>query len=462
MTDRSADDGGSANGLPADAHGALTSDEEFRSAVVARFAIEREIGRGGAGIVFLAHDVTRGERIALKTLRPELAASVGIARFAQEVELGRAMDHPNIVRILDSGTVGGRLYCTMPYVEGKTLRAHLRAKGQLSVDETFDIARQLAAALDYAHTHPSQVVHRDLKPANVLLTGSQALLADFGIARALTTSTAGRLTESGIALGTVEYMSPEQVEARKDVDRRADIYALGCVVFEMLAGEPPFTGPTSQSVQARTLHEAPRSLRIVRPNVSRAADAAIARALAKVPADRFGTAGEFVAALMGPEVPAAPDRAAGQRRRLVTIGVAVAAAFALAVIDASRADSILRRAGLFGALDPQRYTLVLRDTTVATASAATAFRAAFARWQGITVSDSTLVFASAGTRAGAIARTVRSVGASQYIAITTGRRKPSDGARRASVGSVRFSPCSSKRHIVFDGRESGRRDGNDP
>ncbi len=419
MSDRSAEGTGSPSGGPDDALGSRTSDEAFRSAVADRFVIERELGRGGAGIVYLARDVIRGERIALKTLRPELAASVSGARFAQEVELGRAMDHPNIVRILDSGTAGGRVYCTMPFVEGRTLREHLRSEGQLSVAEAFEIARQIASALDYAHTHPSHVVHRDLKPANVLLSGTQALLADFGIARALTTSDAGRLTESGIALGTVEYMSPEQIEARKDVDRRADIYALGCVVFEMLAGEPPFTGPTSQSVQARTLHEAPRSLRIVRPNVSRAADAAIARALEKVPADRFDTAGEFVAALMGPELPAAPDHAANQRRRLVTMGIAVAAFVILAVADASRANSVLRRVGLIGALDRQQYTLVLRDTTAATSAAATAFRAAFARWQGFALSDSILAFDAAGARSGVIARTVRSLGAGQYIAIMT-------------------------------------------
>lgn len=437
MSDRSGAASGPPDSWSSDAFDPGTAEEQFRSAISERFEIEREVGRGGAGIVYLAHDRARGERVALKTLRPELAASVGIARFAQEVELGQAMQHPNIVPILDSGTAAGRLYCTMPYVEGKTLRDRLRAEGQLSVDEAFGIARQLAAALDYAHTHPLHVVHRDLKPANVLLSGDVALLADFGIARALTTSSAGRLTESGIALGTVEYMSPEQIEARKDVDRRADIYALGCVVFEMLAGEPPFTGPTSQSVQARTLHEAPRSLRIVRPNVSRAADAAIARALAKVPADRFATAGEFVAALTGPEIRAAADRSAGRRRTLGGIGIAIAAIITLGVLDASRADSILRRTGVIDpALDSQRYAVVLRDTAATTRLAATAFRSALARWKGVTSSDSVPVFATAGIRAGEISRRARSLGARQYITITTGTGIGGETLVRAELRSA--------------------------
>src|SRR5437870_9949518 len=270
-----------------------------------RYRIERELGRGGMATVYLAHDVKHDRPVALKVLRPELAQVLGPDRFLREIRLCARLQHPHIVVVHDSGDADGQLWFTMPYVEGETLRTRLLREKQLPVADALRITREVADALHYAHQHG--VIHRDIKPENILLSGSvtpdggssggyHALVADFGIARALLPPAEERLTESGISVGTPQYMSPEQAMADRDLDPRTDVYSLGCVLYEMLTGEPPYTGPTPQAVLAKRLREPVPHLRTGR-DVSLALERAVTRALARSPADRFATAAEFAAAL---------------------------------------------------------------------------------------------------------------------------------------------------------------------
>jgi serine/threonine-protein kinase len=268
---------------------------ELKAALADRYVIERQIGEGGMAVVYEAKDLAHDRSVALKVLRPEMAAAVGAARFLREIEIERSLSHPNILPLYDWGWAGGSLYYTMPCVQGETLSRRIRRTPQLPLDEAIAIARDVGIALDYAHEH--EVVHRDIKPANILLCGDGVLVADFGIARAVSAAGHDQLTASGVGLGTAEYMSPEQSTAARHVDRRTDVYALGCVLYEMLAGEPPFTGVNVQTVINRHLQAPPPSIRILRPSVPEGIDAAIRRALAKSPADRFASAGEFVAAI---------------------------------------------------------------------------------------------------------------------------------------------------------------------
>jgi len=271
-------------------------DAELRG----RYVIERELGRGGMATVFLARDLRHERPVALKVLHPELAATLGPERFLREIRLAARLQHPHILTVLDSGDAAGQLWFTMPYVEGETLRDRLRREGQLPMDDALRIARETADALDYAHQHG--VVHRDIKPENILLAGRHALVADFGIARALGAGGAAgagaptreqRLTETGMSVGTPAYMSPEQASGDREVDARSDIYSLGCVLYEMLAGEPPFTGPSAQAILLRKFTENPRPLRAIRDTVPEPIEQAVARALARSAADRFTTAAEF-------------------------------------------------------------------------------------------------------------------------------------------------------------------------
>jgi serine/threonine-protein kinase len=246
-------------------------------------------------IVYLAHDLRHGRDVAIKVLRPEFAMAVSAERFLREIQIEGKLKHPNILPLLDSGDADGLLYYAMPYIAGDSLQARLRRDSPLPVAEATKIAADVADALAYAHE--LGVVHRDVKPGNILLGDGRAWLADFGIARAITTVAGDRLSESGLVIGTPEYMSPEQGAAHGRVDGRSDIYSLGCVLYEMLCGEPPFTGPSAQAVIARHMHEEPRSLRVVRSTIPSGVEEAIEVALAKVPADRFDTASEFAAAL---------------------------------------------------------------------------------------------------------------------------------------------------------------------
>jgi hypothetical protein len=293
-----------------------------------RFWFRREIGRGGAAYVFLADDRRTGEQVAVKVLRSDVAAVLGEFRFHREIDIARSLEHSNILPMLESGAADGQLYFTMPYVAGATLRERLRTQRQLPLSETIAIARAISDALDHAHARG--FVHRDIKPANILLDGSRTVVADFGIARATTAPAGSERTDSGITIGTPEYMSPEQATAVRELDARSDIYALGCVVYEMLAGEPPFTGPSAQAVIARHCHEPPRSLRVIRPAVPLDVQIAVERALAKVPADRYATAGEFVAALEAGAVSTRQAPRAAVRSRRARIAATILAVAALA------------------------------------------------------------------------------------------------------------------------------------
>ena len=284
--------------------------EQVVEAFGERYRVERELGRGGMAMVYLAHDPRHARPVALKVLLPELALAVGAERFQREIRLAAGLQHPNILPVFDSGVIdaGGRplFYYTMPFVEGETLRARLEREGPLPVEAALRFAREVADALDHAHRHG--IIHRDVKPENILVSDGHALLADFGIAKAV--SDAGdRLTATGLSLGTPAYMSPEQATADPRLDARTDIYSLGCVLHEMLAGEPPFTGPSAQAIIAKRFASAPPLLRTVRPQLPDTVDTTLARALALAPADRFSTAAEFAAALEpGPPAP-------GPRRR---------------------------------------------------------------------------------------------------------------------------------------------------
>ena len=262
-----------------------------------RYVLERELGRGGMATVWLARDLKHGRPVALKVLHPGLAASLGPERFQREIQVAARLQHPHILTVLDSGEAAGQLWFTMPYVEGDSLRARLRRAGQLSVEETLRIARSVAAALDYAHA--KGVIHRDIKPENILLHQGEPMVADFGISLAPSRPGQERLTETGLVLGTPAYMSPEQASASQKLDGRSDQYSLACVVYEMLAGEPPYTGPTACGIIANGFSQPVPHLSTVRA-VPRAVEEAVTGALAKTPADRFPTAGAFVAALCAP------------------------------------------------------------------------------------------------------------------------------------------------------------------
>jgi TolB-like protein/tetratricopeptide (TPR) repeat protein len=265
------------------------------TALAGRYRIEGELGRGGTATVFLAHDLRHGRPVAVKVLYPELAASLGSDRFLREVEIAASLTHPHILPLYDSGESDGFLYYVMPYVEGESLRHRLRREIQMPVEEALRIACEVAEALGYAHQ--CGIVHRDIKPENILLEGDHAVVADFGVARAIETAASERLTETGLAVGTAVYMSPEQAGGTGRVDGRSDVYSLGCVLFEMLAGEPPFGGGTPQAVIAKHMQAPVPDLRVVRPAVTARLRAVVQTALAKVPADRFPSAETFAEAL---------------------------------------------------------------------------------------------------------------------------------------------------------------------
>jgi len=267
---------------------------QVKKALAGQYQIERVLGEGGMATVYLAHDQKHNRKVAVKVMRPELAATLGADRFLREVQVAAQLNHPHILPMHDSGTADGILYYVMPYVEGETLKEHVAKQGQLSVSETMRLGREVAEALAYAHTRG--IIHRDIKPGNILLQSGHALVADFGIARAL--GDEGEvLTKTGLAVGTPQYMAPEQATGEREVDGRADIYALGAVMYEMMAGEPPFTGPTARAIITRSLTEEPRSLTVSRSGLPAAVNSAVMKALAKSASDRYANAGEMVTAL---------------------------------------------------------------------------------------------------------------------------------------------------------------------
>ena len=256
-----------------------------------RYRLEREIGRGGMAIVWLAQDLKLSREVAVKVLLGELAFAMGPERFRREIDVVSRLSHPNVLPIDDYGEFEGQMYYVMPFITGETIHKRLERERQLNVQDAVKIAFQVASALDYAHRQG--IVHRDIKPENILLQDGEALVADFGIARAITEGGGAKLTSTGVTLGTPTYMSPEQAMADPGIDGRSDIYSLGCVLYEMLAGQPPFSGPTAQAIIARhQLDEAP-SLSIVRGTIPEAVEDVVMQALAKLPADRYANAGEM-------------------------------------------------------------------------------------------------------------------------------------------------------------------------
>jgi len=269
--------------------------DHIRSAVADRYRIERELGAGGMATVYLAHDLKHDREVAIKLLHPELAAALGGDRFLSEIKTTARLQHPHILALLDSGAADGLLYYVMPYVAGETLRTRLERETQLPVPDALHIATEVADALSYAHGHG--VIHRDIKPENILLSGGHALVADFGIALAVQSAGGARMTQTGLSLGTPQYMSPEQAMGERVIDARSDIYALGAVLYEMLTGDPPFTGSSVQAIVAKVLTERPTPLRTLRDTIPASVELAVNTALAKLPADRFDRAKAFSDAL---------------------------------------------------------------------------------------------------------------------------------------------------------------------
>ena len=303
------------------------------NALEERYRIERQLGAGGMATVYLATDLKHDREVALKVLRPELGAVLGAERFLAEIKITARLDHPHILTLIDSGEAGGFLFYVLPLVRGESLRDKLNREQQLGLEEALAITKQVASALDYAHRQG--VVHRDIKPENILLFEGEAMLADFGIALAVKEAGGNRLTETGLSLGTPQYMSPEQATGDRLLDARSDVYSLAAVLYEMLAGEPPVTGPNAQAMIAKLMTERPVHLRVVRGSVPENIDAAVAKALDKTPADRFSSAGDFSRALdlkpITGTVPIASSTLAaapGKSKRGLFIGIGVAALLA--------------------------------------------------------------------------------------------------------------------------------------
>ena len=387
-----------------------------------RYRIEGELGRGGTAVVYRARDVRLGRIVAIKVFDPELLGAFGVERFVREIALEAQLNHPHIVPLLDTGEVAGTPYFIMPCIEGETLRARLDRERELPVDDAVQIARDVAVAL--MHAHERGIVHRDIKPENILLTSGTAVVADFGIARLLSEVGAEqRLTRTGLTLGTIPYMSPEQALAEPSIDARSDIYSLGCTLFEMLAGEAPHTGPSAQSIIAKRLSEPPRSARLMRTSVSPALDRVVKQALAVNPADRFASAEEFIQALarartgefdhaaleptpstdltLGP-APALVRPAVPRRRRLM-FGLALSALVVLTVVAAGvvwRARGPARVAGTASTLAVLPFTDLSehRDQEFFALGMAEELIRAMSRLPGVRVTGRTSSFALRDTR----------------------------------------------------------------
>ncbi len=310
--------------------------EQLKSSLTAHYEIERELGRGGMATVYLARDLKHDRLVALKVLDPDLGVVLGAERFLSEIRVTANLQHPNLLPLFDSGEANGLLYYVMPYVEGESLRHLLDRERELGLDETIRIATAIAGALDYAHAHG--VIHRDLKPENILLQHGQPVVADFGIALAISKAGGQRVTQTGLSLGTPQYMSPEQATGDRVIDARSDIYSLGAVTYEMLAGEPPHAGNSAQAVIAKLMTEPARPITLLRPNVPDYVDEAVRRSLEKVPADRFPTAGQFADALKGggtARQPALTRLTASRRGAPRALMLALAGVSALALVFAA-------------------------------------------------------------------------------------------------------------------------------
>ena len=301
--------------------------KELNEALGDRYRVEREAGAGGMATVYLAQDLKHERQVAVKVFHPEVSSSLGHERFLREVQISAKLNHPHILTLIDSGQVGDLLYYVIPYVEGESLRQRIEREGPLDVEDAVGLIGQITAALDYAHGQG--VIHRDIKPENILIHRGEAMVSDFGIAVGLEAANTERLTVTGASLGTPFYMSLEQVGSDGELDVRSDIYALGCVAHEMLAGEPPFTGTSAQVVLAKILTADPTPLSEIREDVSAEASEAIVKTLARAPGDRFATAGEFGTALhdaiMGQLADAGSGRGSDFRWTIAVATIAVLA-----------------------------------------------------------------------------------------------------------------------------------------
>jgi len=371
----------------------------LQEALSGRYRLERELGHGGMALVYLGQDLAVPRRVAIKVLRPELAGMVARERFLREIRIASSLVHPNILPLLDAGTASATAntpalpYFTMPFVEGETLRARVEREHQLPLDDALRIAHEVAAALGYAHDHG--VVHRDIKPENILLVEGHALVADFGIARAISESVdADAITSAGLVVGTAMYMSPEQASGHASLDGRSDLYALGCVLYEMLAGEPPFTGATAHATIARHQLDPVPSLRTVRSTVPVQVEATVMRALAKSPADRFQTAAQFAAAVApGTTGDLAPAKGTAgrwnRRRRWGVLALAIGAVAAVYALGANRRDGT-EGAASAAALDTTRYAIleIAADSALrASLQPEILLQDALGRWQGVNPVD---------------------------------------------------------------------------
>ena len=417
--------------------------ERFATDLRAQYEIERELGRGGAATVFLAHDLKHDRQVAIKALHQELSLALGTERFLAEIRLLARLHHPYILPLYDSGEAAGVLYYVMPYVQGESLRERMDRERHLPVADALRIARQVAEALGYAHAQ--NVVHRDITPENILLTSAHALVADFGVARAISRAADQRTTAAGVAVGTPAYMSPEQAAGDAQIDGRADIYSLGCVLYEMLAGGPPFTGPTPQAaIAARFSGPVPR-VSAARPSVSARLEAAVTHALALLPADRFATAEEFASALPSADEPERPTRrrwwAFGGAAGVALLGAALGAWSAREGRSEARLDPALYAVVPFGhvgggaarLMDGNQCEQLLYD--------------AFSRWTDIRLVNGMQV-SDAGQRAGAGGPA--SLGEALRVARAV-------GAGTLAWGEVReFQGRLFVRGALYDARDGGR------
>ncbi len=333
--------------------------ERLTRALAQRYRIECMIGSGAMATVYLAHDLKHNRQVAIKVLKPELSAAVGVERFLREIEIAASLSSPHIVPLFDSGEADGLVFYVMPYIKGESLRDRLRREKQLPVYDAISISQQVARAL--THAGAKGIVHRDIKPENILLLEGDALVADFGIARAIAEADAQSLTQTGVAIGTPAYISPEQAAADRDVDVRSDIYALACVLYEMLAGQPPYTGPTAQTIIAQHMTATVPEIRRVRALVPEHVERAIVRALSKLRADRFSTAQEFAAALVAPDAtaPAGTSRVGRGRTLLRTAFGAAAVLVVVFLLNIGGLRDRLTRRGAAAAADDDRRSVAV-------------------------------------------------------------------------------------------------------
>jgi serine/threonine-protein kinase len=315
--------------------------EHLNTGLAGRYSVERELGRGGMAAVYLAQDLKHARQVAVKVLLPELAATIGVGRFLREIKIAARLTHPNILPLHDSGEADGLVYYVMPYVEGESLRDRLNRDQQLAIEDAVQVASEVADALGYAHS--LGIVHRDIKPENILIEAGHAVVSDFGIARAITEAGQDSLTSTGLAIGTPTYMSPEQASGETELKPSTDIYSLGCVLYELLAGEPPYRGKTAQAIIARKAVEPVPSVRLLRETVPIALERVIERSLAKAPADRFATAGRLRSALLSSATSPAVATPVTRRWRLVWVVVLVVVALGVGrwILGSGRLDAAI-------------------------------------------------------------------------------------------------------------------------